>query len=138
MLSLSFYNWNIPMPSLANHQSNEFTKMIIMGDSSSGKTCSLALLAKDYKLRILDMDNLLDPLKYFILRDCPDKIDNVDYITLRDTYKATKSGPVIDGIPSAFTEALKILTDWPGQGPPSDWGPGKILVIDPLSRLMLS
>ena len=55
------------MPSLANHQSNEFTKLLIEGDSGSGKTGALASLVKaGYKLRILDMDNGLDALKQTI------------------------------------------------------------------------
>ena len=40
------------MPSLANHQSNEFTKMLLEGDSGSGKTGSLAsLVAAGFSLR---------------------------------------------------------------------------------------
>ena len=60
------------MPSLANHQSNEYTKMLLEGDSGSGKTGSLAsLVAAGFSLRILDMDNGLEPLKQFVQKECP-------------------------------------------------------------------
>src|SRR6266436_2753547 len=98
------------MPSLANHQSNDFTKLLLIGDAKSGKTGSLiSLVEAGYKLRILDMDNLLDILKYMILQKCPDKIDNVEFRTLRDKMKATQAGSIVDGNPKAFVEAIKML-----------------------------
>ena len=67
------------MTSLAKHPSNDLVKLLLIGDAKSGKTGSLvSLVQAGYKLRILDFDNLLDILKYLILRDCPDKIDNVE------------------------------------------------------------
>ncbi len=88
------------MPSLRLHQSNEFTKLLLIGDAKSGKTGSLVSLVKaGYKLRILDMDNLLDILKYCIIEQCPDLIDNVECRTLRDVRKASPTGPVISGNP---------------------------------------
>ena len=61
------------MPSLARHQSNSLTKLLLVGDAKSGKTGSLVSLVKaGYKLRILDFDNLLDVLKYMIIRECPE------------------------------------------------------------------
>lgn len=127
------------MANLADHPSAEFTKLLLIGDSKAGKTGSLvSLVSAGYKLRILDLDNLLDPLKYFILRDCPDKIANVEYRSLRDKQKATALGPVIDGKPKAYVEAIKMLDRWKYDdvdlGPPADWGPDCILVIDSLSR----
>ena len=60
------------MSSLADHQSSELTKVLVIGDSKSGKTGALtSLVAAGYKLRILDFDNLLDPLRAFIERECP-------------------------------------------------------------------
>ena len=85
------------MPSLANHQSNQFTKILLIGDAKSGKTGSLVSLVKaGYKLRILDFDNLLDILKFKIMEECPDKIENVEFVTVRDAYKAGASGSQID------------------------------------------
>ena len=133
------------MPSLADHQSNEFTKLLLIGDAKSGKTGSLVSLVKaGYRLRILDFDNLLDVLKYMILNECPDKIGNVEYVSLRDKRKTTPAGSMIDGKPKAFIDGMKLLDNWKytddtgtevDLGKPADWGSDCILVIDSLSRL---
>lgn len=133
------------MPNLADHSSNEFTKLLLIGDAKSGKTGSLVSLVKEgYKIRVLDLDNLLDPLKYFVQNECPEFIDNVTYRTLRDKRKATAAGPVIEGTPKAFVEASKMIFEWKYKeadgeqvdlGNPAEWGPDCILVIDSLSRL---
>src|SRR5216683_1625548 len=101
------------MPTLSNHQSNDFTKMLIMGDSGTGKTGALASLVKaGYKLRILDFDNGLDVLKQFVYKDCPENIDNVEFRTLQDKLKATPLGSIVDGQPKAFPAALRMLDHW--------------------------
>ena len=132
------------MPSLANHQSNTTTKLLLIGDAKSGKTGSLVSLVKaGYKLRILDLDNLLDVLKYMIIKECPDKLDNVDFVTLRDKRKAGPNGPMIVGMPSAFSKTLKMVDQWKYKeddvevdlGRPDEWGSDTILVLDSLSRL---
>lgn len=128
------------MPSLANHQSNDFVKLLLLGDAKSGKTGSLVSLVKaGYHLRILDMDNLLDILKFLIQKECPDKLGNVEFRTIRDRYKPGPTGAVIDGNPVAWTQAIKMLDNWKYDdvdlGKPSGWGPDCILVIDSLSRL---
>lgn len=131
------------MPSLAKHQSNEFTKVLLLGDAKSGKTGSLVSLVKaGYKLRILDMDNLLEFFKNQVLEQCPDKIGNVEFRTLRDKYKMGPAGPIIDGQPKAFIEAIKMLDNWKytedgvetNLGKPKEWGSDCILVLDSLSR----
>ena len=127
------------MPSLSQHQSNEYTKMIILGDPGTGKTGGLTSLVKaDYWLGILDYDNGLDPLKQFIQHECPDRIDNVEYRTLRDKRKASPAGSLIDGPATAFVEGLKMLDRWRygdvDLGPPAEWGPNRILVLDSLTH----
>lgn len=132
------------MPSLAEHQSNNLTKLLLIGDAKSGKTGSLvSLVEAGYKLRILDMDNLLDILKYCIMEKCPDKLGNVEFRTLRDIRKASPTGPVISGNPKAFQDAIKMLDRWKYKaddgseidlGSPSEWGPDCILILDSLSR----
>src|SRR5271166_917456 len=127
------------MPTLSNHQSNEFTKLLLIGDSKSGKTGSLVSLVKaGYKLRILDMDNLLEVLKQYIYKECPEMIDNVEYRSLRDIMKATGSGMVVDGQPKAYINAIKMLDNWKYDdvdlGIPAEWGADCILVLDSLSR----
>lgn len=133
------------MPSLDQHQSNNATKLLLLGDAKSGKTGSLvSLVTAGYKLRILDFDNLLDILKGLILKQCPDKISNVEFRTLRDKYKAGAQGTVIDGRPRAWIDAIKMLDNWKYTdddgteidfGKPGNWGSDTILVIDSLSRL---
>lgn len=131
------------MPSLANHQSNEFTKLLIEGDSKSGKTGALSsLVGAGYKLRILDFDNGLDVLKQFVLRGCPNNISNVEFRTLRDDRTASSEGPKIAGKPKAFVNAYKMIDKWSyidddgnavDLGAPGEWGPESILVLDSLT-----
>jgi hypothetical protein len=133
------------MPTLNHHQSNEYTKLLIEGDSGSGKTGALAsLVAAGYKLRILDMDNGLETLKQYVLKECPERIENVEFRTLRDKRKASPLGPVIDGQPKAFISALNMLDRWKYKneegtetdlGVPAEWGPDCILVVDSLTFL---
>jgi hypothetical protein len=133
------------MTSLAQHHSNTLVKLLLIGDAKSGKTASLTSLVKaGYRLRILDMDNLLDILKYMCIRECPENLDNVEFLTLRDKRKATSEGSVIDGPCRAFPDAVRMLDRWKYKdadgnevdlGAPADWGPDCILVIDSLSRL---
>lgn len=130
------------MPTLNKHHSNDFTKLLIMGDSGSGKTGALtSLVAAGYKLRILDFDNGLETLKQFAIRQCPEMLENVEYKTLRDDRKAGPDGPTIIKA-KAFIESLKMLDHWKYKddegnevdlGDPAGWGPDCILVIDSLT-----
>jgi len=131
------------LPSLANHQSNDFVKLLLTGDSGSGKTGAKAsLVAAGYKLRCLDMDNGLDPLKTYIEQIDPALLANVEYVTLRDNYKTSTAGPKVDK-PKAFVAAMKLLDHWKytdeatGEvvdlGKPAEWGPDCILDLDSLS-----
>jgi AAA domain len=131
------------MPSLAEHQSNEYTKMIVLGDPGTGKTGGLAsLVAGGYWLGILDYDNGLESLKQFVRKNGKEGLANVEYRTLRDKRKTVPSGSVIDGQAKAFVEGLKMLDRWKYKngdgtevdlGPPANWGPERILVIDSLT-----
>ena len=128
------------MPSLSQHQSNEYTKMLLEGDSGCGKTGALtSLVSAGYKLRVLDMDNGLETLKTFVGKECPDLIENVEFRTLRDKYKASATGPILDGQAKAFVAALKMLDRWKYDdvdlGEPAEWGPETILVVDSLTFL---
>ena len=101
------------MPTLDNHQSSRFSKLLYIGDSGTGKTGSLvSLLEAGYKFKILDMDNGLDFLVSAARERCPDKLSNVEFETYRDEYRSTKSGPMIKGSPKAFTDACAKLTEW--------------------------
>jgi len=127
------------MPTLLDHMSNSIVKALLIGNSKSGKTGSLVSLVKaGYKLRILDMDNLLDVLKYFIQKECPDKIGNVEFRTLRDKQQWTPDGPKVTS-PRAYADAVRMMQHWKYDdtdlGNPAGWGPDCIFVLDSLSRL---
>src|SRR5215813_3439304 len=126
------------MPSLAEHQSTDFTKLVFIGDSKSGKTGALAsLVLAGYKLRILDYDNGLDVLAQIVKRDKPELLKNVEFVTLQDKLVSTPVGLTVDGTATAFVNGLKLLDHWKwGEtdlGPPAKWGKECILVIDSLT-----
>lgn len=123
------------MPSLADHSSGSFVKLLYIGSSGSGKTGSLVSLVPDYNLRILDLDNGLDALVNLIRRDCPNRIASVEYETRRDTYKATAMGIQVAGSPRAFTDSIKLLDKWSDGSNPAEWGSEYILVVDSLTNL---
>lgn len=124
------------MTKLSAHHAGQFVKLLYMGNSSVGKTGSLVSLVKaGYQLRILDMDNGLDVLKAYIEQECPDKIDAVDYESRRDTYKATPLGAVVQGVPKAYIDSLKLMTQWSDTTAPSEWGANHIFIIDSLTGL---
>jgi hypothetical protein len=116
--------------------------MLIEGDSGSGKTGALtSLVTAGYKLRILDFDNGLETLKQFVLRECPQNVTNVEFVTLRDKRKAGPEGPMVTKA-DAFIRAIKLLDRWKyvssdgteiDLGTPSEWGPDVILVVDSLT-----
>lgn len=127
------------MPTLADHHSSNLVKLLLLGDAKSGKTTSLAsLVGAGYKLRILDFDNLLDTLAMRVRNESPDKIQNVEYRSIRDAYKGTAAGTAIDGKPKAWISSLHMLNHWKYDdvdlGVPAGWGADEILVIDSLSR----
>lgn len=125
------------MPTLsATHNSGKPVKLLLIGESGSGKTGSLVSLVKaGYKLRILDLDNGLDALVHQVMAECPDLIGSISYMSFRDNYKATPTGPMIQGQPKAFTGAVTALDKWEDGSKPSEWGIDTILVIDSLTAL---
>ena len=139
------------MPSLTSLKKATLVKCLYMGDPGAGKTGSLTSLVKaGYKLRIYDFDNLLGSLIQYVMKECPDKADNVVAQTFTDKMKgvdtpmmmtgaAMKVMPFTDGTPKAFSNALKQLTHWktPEEdlGSPSTWGQDTIVVIDTLTTM---
>jgi hypothetical protein len=123
------------MPSLDSLDlSKKPVKLMLIGTSGAGKTGALTSLVKDgYKLRIIDMDEGLDALINHIRAECPDKIGNVSYMSFRDTYKMSPSGPIVKGAPKAAVGAINALDKWDDGTVPSDWGPDHILVLDSLT-----
>lgn len=123
------------MAPLSSHKSGQFTKVMLIGDSGTGKTGSLASLAGDYDIRMLDLDNGVDILKAYIERDHPDRVDSVDVESIRDEYKASDTLGAVVTKATAYTDAAKLLTTWSDGTIPGDWGPEKLFVLDSLTTL---
>lgn len=124
------------MPSLSQLTASQVVKLLLIGDSGTGKTGSIASLVKDgYHVRVLDMDNGWESLEAGVRRTCPDRLDSVLVETLRDVYKSSPAGPVMDGMPKAFVKALGFLDKWADGTRPKDWGPDHVLVVDSLTFL---
>lgn len=118
------------MPSLGDHQSGSYVKLVYIGDSGTGKTGSLVSLVKDgYKLKVLDMDNGLDSLAHFVRNECPENLNNIEFETIRDVYVSTKMGPIVRAS-TAFIKAMEQLTTWAKVEDSNS-----ILVVDSLSAL---
>lgn len=134
------------MPKIADHQSSETLKMMLIGDSTAGKSgalCSLA--AAGYKLRVLDFDNGLDIVKSYLtnpksiyVQKNPSCADNFDYITLTDKTKNI-GGQMYYAKAEAYAKAMEMLYQWKdgdiNYGSVYTWGPETILVIDSLTGM---
>lgn len=123
------------MPTMDKLTVSPVIKLLLIGDSGSGKTGSIAsLVAAGYRVRLLDMDNGWESLAAAIRRTCPDRLSSVEVESFRDRYKPSSAGPILDGPPSAFVSATRFLDKW-GEDVPSVWGPDYILVLDSLTFL---
>lgn len=128
------------MPTAETFQQSQFVKLILMGDSGTGKTSALAaLVAAGYKVRVMNFDNLLEPLVANVRRMAPKALANLSWITFRDKLKTTGTGADYDGSPMAFLNALKAIDNWKdgdvNLGPPQKWGADCVLVIDSWTRM---
>jgi len=115
-------------------------KMLLLGDSGSGKSGSLASLALKYKLRIYDFDNGTGYLANNLRKLNPAAMKNVAVQTFRDKFKAGADGPVLDGPAEAFSNCLKQLDHWNDPiskqdfGKPASWSPtDTVVVLDSLT-----
>jgi hypothetical protein len=125
------------MPALTDSKI-PFVKALLLGDSGAGKTGALvSLVQKNYKVRILDMDNKVATgiLPKAIMQVCPHLIGNVAYISLRDKKKASPLGPIFDGLPQSFTKAMEYMNKWEDGSVPATWGPDVVFVLDSLTFL---
>lgn len=111
-------------------------KLLMLGNGGSGKTGTLAALAKaGYKVNILDFDNGTEIL-YHLLKDDPAALDRVDVEKCQDAFKQGTDKSIKWVTPlTAFPKALKLLDQWPDQGKPSEWGQDTVLVVDTLTFL---
>lgn len=81
------------------------------------------------------MDNGWEALAGAIQRNCLDRLSSVQVESLRDKYKYSPMGPILDGPPRAFTKALSLLDKWSDGVCLCDMGPDHILVVDSLTFL---
>lgn len=127
------------MPTLDLLVTKPFVKLLLVGDSGTGKTGALYPLIEDgYKLKVLDYDNKIAGgiLPILIRSKCPDKLKNVDVQVLRDQLKASALGPIVDGLPQAFVKGMELMDKWPDGTMPKAWGvndPDVIFVLDSLT-----
>lgn len=138
------------MPNLADTPTNSIVKMLIIGDSGSGKTGALSsLVDKGYKLRILDFDRGLDPLSSFV--EDKSKLKNVEYFTLTDAMTSRGNKIIPKGTPNAVARGTQLLNYWAydkdnqilsakkaeeavtNLGPAESWGDDTIIVLDSLT-----
>lgn len=106
------------MAKLRDHQSTRLTKMLLLGDSGSGKTGALTSLAEaGYDIRILDLDNGLDVLVGYLMNSkAPpingiEAIDRVEYITVTNKFKDV-AGKIAVADASAWSRTMKYMTQW--------------------------
>ena len=124
------------MTKASDHKSSSITKLLYIGDSGTGKTTSLcSLVQAGYRLRIWDFDNLLDSLIGMVRYKCPEKLDQIEFMSFRDKMKATPLGPVVDGQPIAFVNALRALDKWDDETKPAEWGEKTVCVIDSMTTM---
>lgn len=117
------------MPTLDEHPSASLVKMLIVGESGTGKTGALASLASaGYTLHILDYDNGLDIIQNALRDDVP-ALRRVQYETFRDNIILTNGIPKIKPPITAYKGAGKTLTAWHAE----TFGPNDIIVLDTLT-----
>ena len=123
------------MATLTQHQSQDRSKLMIVGDNGTGKTSLLASLARaGYRLFIQDFDDGLD-IMAMLLQDEPEALERVHYVTLKDRFKFKNGSPIVSE-PKAFSQSMKLLNKWvdpdTGEdfGSVEDWGPNDVLVVD--------
>ncbi len=142
------------MPGIADHQSSECTKMLLIGDSGSGKSGALASLAAEgYNLRILDLDNGLDVLKNYLtdptseyVKRNPNAAANVRFQTITDQMKNV-GGRLQHAKATVWQRTVAQLSNWvelddkgaaiagTELGSITTWGSQDVLVIDSLTML---
>ncbi len=131
------------MPKLSAPIAAKPIKLLLIGDSGTGKTGALMSLAKaGYNLRIMDFDSGVDILESLARKEKPEVAERIIYETFTDKMKGVSGKILPVGIPQAFSNALNMLNQWkvkdPGGydlGPVDTWGTDDILIIDSLTHM---
>lgn len=123
------------MAKASEQTTSTLQKILMIGNSGAGKTGSLVSMIKaGYDVRILDMDDGTAALRAFVMQECPERIDQLDYISLRDNFKPDPiKGAKVAGTPKAYTNAIKYLNEWDDGTKPAEWGDKTIFVLDSLT-----
>lgn len=115
------------MPTLADPRTALPVKLLLIGNSGTGKTGALASLAEaGYTLHILDFDQGLDFLAGIL---SPAAAARVEYEACIDAMRATPTGAQLAGPPKGFSKATSTLNKWAGLDSTH------ILVLDSLTFL---
>jgi hypothetical protein len=139
------------MPSITDHKATNSIKLLLMGDSGTGKTGALcSLVTAGYKLRILDLDNGLDIVaSYLTNKDsiyqpqiAAKKInlaEAVIYETITEKMKNV-NGKIMPASATVWTRTVNMLEKWKSRdgqelGAPRSWDQDTILVLDSLTFL---
>lgn len=136
------------MPALSARPTSAIVKLLLIGDSTAGKTGSLASLAADgYNLRIIDIDNKVGVLKNLLthpdspyVKKNPKVAEQVQVVTLTDKM-VNINGVAYPARASVWQKTMDLLSNWKDPidktelGKLNTWGPKDVLVIDSLSML---
>lgn len=109
-------------------------RLLLVGNSGTGKTGSLLPLLKNYTLRICDFDDS----SFWRLNTPPDLRPNLQRKIFKDIINhSAVQGHYISG-KTAISRMGEALDKWDDQGPVKKWDHNTILVIDSLSLLCLA
>lgn len=123
------------MPKLSAHEEQSVVKMLLIGDSGTGKTGALvSLVEAGYKLAILDFDNGLDILVKVLRQKNPDLLENVYYETFKDRMKLVGDEIIAASVPKAMPNAMRALDKGIDDlGPLGSLDESWVVVVDSLS-----
>jgi hypothetical protein len=124
------------MPSLSTVPPSEFVKLLLIGNSGTGKTGALiSLVEAGYRLHIIDMDNGLAFVTNYLRKNNPKLLSNIDYVPCRDTFITSPNGTTFKPPAKAYLAASKLLDQWEDGTKPAEWGRDHVLVVDSLTYL---
>ena len=117
------------MPKMSDPSTAPPIRMMLMGNSGTGKTGGLASLAlAGYRLWIADFDNGYEIIRNILAKSDPAALDRVDFEVCRDPYKVMGS-TTIPADTKAWAKGLKYLESVLKQ----PLTPEDVIVIDSLS-----
>lgn len=126
------------MPSLDSAEAQPFVKILVIGDSGSGKTGGLiSLLQAGYYIHVIDFDNGLTFVANWCRKHRPELLRNIDFVYLRDQYRYDPIDRMMKFVSpaKAYHAATKLLDKWEDGSAPAEWGDKHILVIDSITNL---